>query len=869
MQKNKISLLVLIFMSSTNFIQAPPVEGNPTLGLALFCTTIACHQATVAWEKSQNKKDISSQDQKKNLKKTPQGFKDLLNEEKHQGQLLHKKFNNQQKTSHSDQSITKTKLHSPLLLTSTLKSHQFFQENFDEIPKLEPKKLTISKKHSDLLNKHLQNHKENIKKEEQKLKEEALVARQDLENWIAEMNQNEPEIIKQAKKAPKRKLPEVRYSLQNLNNSNNNQRTESHIPLLLTYTPEWHTQQTAKLDHQNINDQLIARAMTHIHSEKTLSEQKKLLQEIDALYRSNDTSSIEALLQKHISYFHDERSKIKNSNIEGRISTKHTYHPTKGLPQKVIFLEAVHGTWGNAGSYGQNTDKILSKLFSIYAQRLAIEHNAIVYLDAAEWSGNLNKDKRQAAGKALAQEIMQEINLIKEQNPQATISIQTIGHSHGCNVINFMSEELKTQGLHIDHAIFLGSPKPDIKTLHIQKILNIFGNLDFTGSMGSLLSSNGASSSLRQEGTEIQNVILKLNGQDLNHTSIKLGAMSFLPLLEDYLKSNFTNQQHLIVDVYNQQEYQQKSNVVHDEDELEIITQAPGYNYTIAGMIDEVYSELGCADETVQNSNPSLIKSNLNRDEFYKRYQNKEQKPLHHESTLLEKLISEGQAAQFPTWILTTLQHINTQSTTISTYTHTIITWIHTTFFKPASPTTQAVDPIEQFHKNITIIKNNIAKESSFKKKSLMIAQLYAQAQEFDDLETQSKILKTITESLGHENTTILQWQYNYEWIIGKTRTTDNPNWTPKERQDLIIAQQIYEQFKSLQNRKPQELLNNYEQLDLPTQQALNSALEQGLKIINIDEITDSYLKTKLPSQEQNNLITHNNSSSPKPSTTP
>ena len=684
------------------------------------------------------------------------------------------------------------------------------------------------------------------------------------------------------------------------------------IPLRLTYTPEWHAQYQKNKqvplrlrytkEWHNHNDQPnqaaiprifniplpeeltiprrlaqqyclqdVSTVVDQLNEEKYAKQSTEILCQLDQLYRENNFEEMKTLIEKEMkipfSDFRSQNTRDFNSssqpaaNKNGTVATKHIFHPVTPLPKKVIFLEVVHGTNGRPDAYGQDVTRTLSQSLLMYAQRMAIEQNAIVHLDVVEWSGklgpqeliqNLGQHERKEAGIAIAQEIIAEIKNIKDQNKNMKVSIQSIGHSHGCNVINFMAKELSRQDITIDNAVFLASPIVDIQTDNIKETINIFGNLDFTGSMGSLLSSSGKTASLRKESetTIVKNIVLKSDGRDLNHSTIKT-AINFLPAIQDYIKKNFTLESDLILDIYDKNKYSAQSSAaaIADEDGFFDAQLIPTPDYQIAGIIDDVYAEDGCDFEARDQGNQKLHESDLNKHEFEKRYG----RSLYEEPTFIDKAVSEGESAQVPYWVLQSLEQTQKQSQNIFEYAQKIITATKESIKSLLSTTSSSDDltelacPLSQMNEKIDDARKAIVKEASFKNKSLIIAQLYAAAQEYDDIEVQMKILQKLNKSFVRENKEMTKWQNYYECLIGRTRSdiTKIEDLSPEAIDNFKLAQSIFVKAQTDQEKNWAHILHGYENLDAFAQQAINSAIEQQLKIDNITLIVSEYLQSK------------------------
>jgi len=261
----------------------------------------------------------------------------------------------------------------------------------------------------------------------------------------------------------------------------------------------------------------------------------------------------------------------KNSSRINKTTARHTISPrynTDNYPGKrllnspnekpnVIILKAVHGTWSNANSMGEDLEKEMSQHLTIFAQKLAIVSGATVYFDSFSWSAELSKDQRAEAGTDLMHEIMTTYN---EHKAHANVSVWAIGHSHGCNVIHHAAQQLKRSDISIDNAIFLASPILDIDPTttdscryNIKSLINIWGSSDATGPLGSLLSTLSTLTMRKDHSLDnkelVRNVILKHNGKDLNHSSGKYIGAQFLAGIIQYLGNEFTGITNMILNI--------------------------------------------------------------------------------------------------------------------------------------------------------------------------------------------------------------------------------------------------------------------------------------------------------------------------------
>lgn len=670
-------------------------------------------------------------------------------------------------------------------------------------------------------------------------------------------------------------------------------------PLLLKDRPEFTPYEYAKFS----NDRLIRTAIiaNHVGSlqpqlknlphlktqymqqEKRYQKIGKILQKIDDLYRAHNNDATLKFLEQHVTSLNSPQTQSEYSCVDSlskitekidSISKRYTILPKGSTSKKVIFLGSFHGTWGNPSSYGGTGTKALSQSFLIYAQRLALEQDAMVYLDIIEWSGKLDKNARQKAGQAIAAEWAKEIKKTQELNPNTLISVQAIGHSHGCNVINFAAEKLHEANIIIDHATFFGSPVSDIENPKIHHILNMFGNLDFTGSIGSMISTWGRASSLRKEtidqAKKIQNIVVKSDGEDLNHTSIKHIGMSFLPLIQTYVKENFNNQRDIILNVYDTSIDEESKFEIKNHSEFECIDSIKPFKYTIEGMIDTIHAAGSCDFDTLEQDAPDTQLSDANTKKYRARYAHKAKSSIHFQPNLYERFIGETQSTHTPAWVLKTLQQTHANSQSIIGYTESLQNYLQnflvalwnpslreSQITRDAAPQTPSRSLessyilIPNFDEKIDKAQVDIASEYSLKNKSLMLAQLYASTQEYDDPEEQMNIIKTLNQKFKTENDAITSWQYNYEWIIGTTRTAENPTWTQPEKEQLQSAKEIYMRLKENSKKDFNGILAGYEDLEPSIQQALLSACQQGLKFSNIEDFAKNYMETQVCSDAE------------------
>lgn len=316
------------------------------------------------------------------------------------------------------------------------------------------------------------------------------------------------------------------------------------------------------------------------------------------------TTSFERNIQEEEKDAEEQQTLKKNKTVANRmISPKHSQNLDSFQAPHHIILKVVHGTFATAQSSGADLNKPFSQALDVFAKQLALAANATVKFDAFQWNSQLSLEERMQAGHDLAEEIKND----KTELPGAIIWM--IGHSHGCNVINFAAQNLKNHSITIDNGIFLASPVLDInplscndKSYNIQSLLNIWGSNDVTGAVGSIFSttSTGVTSSLRKDqalnnNEIVRNIILKCDGRNLNHASIKVNSMHFLAGIIQYIGNDFLIPTNMILNVYDksaiiQQHAQASSSQLTqsqiEEEEQDYIPIATHAQWEIQGVID-------------------------------------------------------------------------------------------------------------------------------------------------------------------------------------------------------------------------------------------------------------------------------------------
>ncbi len=145
--------------------------------------------------------------------------------------------------------------------------------------------------------------------------------------------------------------------------------------------------------------------------------------------------------------------------------------------------------------------------------------------------------------------------------------------------------------------------------------------------------------------------------------------------------------------------------------------------------------------------------------------------------------------------------------------------------------------------------KDDIAAEPSYEQKTLIRAQLNTVLADINTIESQEHARQKIKEALRTEDSMLENWQYEYEWIIGKTRRQANPRWKTElgVLDELELAKAYYDRFKA----NPISLISHL-QVNQPTfkpevKQALITAIQQGnpqATRTNIDKL-DHLIQTR------------------------
>jgi len=150
----------------------------------------------------------------------------------------------------------------------------------------------------------------------------------------------------------------------------------------------------------------------------------------------------------------------------------------------------------------------------------------------------------------------------------------------------------------------------------------------------------------------------------------------------------------------------------------------------------------------------------------------------------------------------------------------------------------------------IASVKDSVQQESSFVEKSIILAQGKA---EINDLVDADQIDLQIARGefdlmLADEQRSIQAWQNYCECIIGRTRhdIAQIKNLPEIANRQFDTARAIYHALKDLEHRDftsiaPILQRYEYESLDSFVRQALDTAIEQGLGIVNIEDVMHRY----------------------------
>lgn len=240
----------------------------------------------------------------------------------------------------------------------------------------------------------------------------------------------------------------------------------------------------------------------------------------------------QAAENKHL---HTARQSAAVTQFDAPVRTRFRYTPVGKLRStKKILVLFIHGTFAHDREKFKSDQLQAFKEVLDYAQLVA--HSRMQTCDVVSWSWNAYNShiEREHAGKQLAE-------LIDKQHHNYDHVI-TIGHSHGCNVINIASHHLKKT--YIDTAIYFACPvrgdnKDYIPTDRIKTIYNFYSSADkiqWVGAIddtsyytmfGSFIAGSPRLLDSNRADINIINIDTKADGITMGHSSI-LGALGAL-----------------------------------------------------------------------------------------------------------------------------------------------------------------------------------------------------------------------------------------------------------------------------------------------------------------------------------------------------
>ena len=278
---------------------------------------------------------------------------------------------------------------------------------------------------------------------------------------------------------------------------------------------------------------------------------------------------------------------------------------------KTIVIVYVHGTYSQ-----QLRDTSLESMatehesqITTFAQQLALAEQANVKIIYFKWSGGALLSDRQTAGKDLAS--------ILSNSPADQLI--TLSHSHGGNVVFHAADNLKLHEKTIHQAVLLGCPALDQglnpHNNNIGNIVNIYGDADFVGSVGSLANTvnllqknSPITTSLRKIMDNAVNIKLKIQGDDLQHRETVPRGIENLPTIFRLLNGEYAHCHEVIVNI-------------HDKNH----NRSPFPDYEIMGCLDDNYHH------------PHSEISNFNATKFAQKYK----KSIHATSSIYDKYNKE------------------------------------------------------------------------------------------------------------------------------------------------------------------------------------------------------------------------------------
>lgn len=340
------------------------------------------------------------------------------------------------------------------------------------------------------------------------------------------------------------------------------QNNPSVAPKLLTFTKEWH------------------------QTENEAQHRLLILEELKPIARLDDSTKLQKFLRKNVSniettqaeraiFFGEKENESHAHAIT--ISTERTFTPKNSSTNEIIYLPVIHGTFAKKGkSFGDDETHPITESMILYAQRMALEKNAVVKLLVIKWSGEWDEKARVESGQNLANQLNARIAKEKS-NPNINISVQVIAHSYGCDVARIMIQK-SSQDIQFGHAFFLASPPTHIDVSDRVQDFHIYGDLDGVATAEAWRLSNCTTTSIHNSLAHA-NIRAKIEGEDLNHKSIK----SIIRYLHEIptITENYPKENAFIVHIDNEKRvttFDKNENQDEDESDLQDIPHDMQYN---------------------------------------------------------------------------------------------------------------------------------------------------------------------------------------------------------------------------------------------------------------------------------------------------
>ena len=304
----------------------------------------------------------------------------------------------------------------------------------------------------------------------------------------------------------------------------------------------------------------------------------------------------------------DKESEIK---LKSGIKIKNfCYRPLNCSTNSKLYLFSLHGTMSSWNVFGNSTTAS-SKAIRELAKELAYIYNQPVELLVVNWGGELSQKRRIKVGSLLAE-------YVSQKHSNANDKIWAIGHSHGCNVINNMAEELRNHKLSLDCALLIAPialdinpccPTPqnkEFRPLNIKECYNFYSCGDLTQAAGS--TQNGEPNcKFFPACPQCQAYCIEIypNNEEVDHLTIKIVVLEQLVPLMCIIKRDFP----LATDL---------KAVLFQDSTHPIVTIAeqarnPDYNNIVEKLFDlKEFKEKLKQQELINNLNKQILLENLN-----------------------------------------------------------------------------------------------------------------------------------------------------------------------------------------------------------------------------------------------------------------